>query len=193
MKRLGCTVLAIAFFGLMSPLHASAQVAAFVGGGVTIPMGDFADFNGDAAGDDGANTGWQASAGVLVPVGEAGLSVGARGFFGINKHDTPDGDKTNLYGATGVGTFSFGSGTISPFIYAELGFLTHSYKSEAFPSAEGSESGLALGGGAGINFPLGGLSGFLVAGYLTGTGDVDATQVVGISAGVNIPLGGDAM
>jgi hypothetical protein len=186
MKRIVCATLALALLVISAP-DASAQVSAFVGGGVTIPMGDFADFNGDAAGDEGANTGWQAAAGVLFAVGESGLSVGGRGFYGSNNHDT-EGDKTNLYGATGLATFAFGSGTISPFIYGELGFLTHSYKSDTFEDE--SSSGLALGGGAGLTFPLGGLAGHVVAGYMMGSGDVDGTDLVGISAGVNIPFGG---
>ena len=189
MKRLATAALGLALVGLAVPAHTSAQVAIVASGGVTIPMGDFADFNGDEAGDEGANRGWQASAGVLFPVGDAGLSVGARGFYGSNSHDT-DGDKTNLYGATALGTFSFGEGSIQPFIFAELGFLTHSYKSEDFPDFEGSDSGLAFGGGAGLGFPLGGVSGFLVAGYLKGTSDVEGTEALGISAGVNFPVGG---
>ena len=66
----------------------------------TIPVGDFSDF--PEVGTDGANTGRQGTAGAQFAVGEAGLSVGPRVYYGSNNHDTT-GDKTNLYGGYGFG------------------------------------------------------------------------------------------
>ena len=67
--------------------------------------------------------------------------------------------------------------------------MTHSYKSETFP--EGSGSGLAASGGAGVNFPIGGIMGYAETMYLTGIGDeVDGSDVLVGSVGVSFPLGG---
>lgn len=190
MKRLAAIassfLLALA---LLMPATAQAQ-AVFVGGGATVPTGDFSDFGGG----DGANTGWMGFGGVLFPVGDAGLSAGAEAFYGSNSHDT-DGDKTNLYGGLALLAYSFGApgAAVSPMVFGGLGFMTHSYKSESFPAAEGSESGLAMGFGAGLGFPLGGVGGMVAASYNMGLGNIDATTFIGISAGIQIAVGGGSM
>ncbi len=165
----------------------TAQVMIGAGGSVTFPTGDFADF---------ANTGWLAGAGISFGVGgDVPVSVGASGYFGSNNHEPPpDGDKTNVYGAVAGVSYAFGDPeAVSPFIGAFVGFLTHSFKSDSQPQLEVSDSGLALGGQAGIGFPLGGVAGFVQGFYLTGTGDVDGTDLFGIMAGIQVPLGGNGM
>ena len=186
MKRLLGAALAVAFVGLAAPSDSLAQAAVFIGAGAVSPTGDFKDFGLG----DGANLGWMATAGVQVPVGDGGLAVGARGFYGVNKHDT-DGDKTNLLGGTALATFSFGApGALAPFLYGEVGYQAHQYKSESFPSFDDTEWKPFVGGGAGLNFPLGGLSGFVVAGYNQGFGsDTGNTTYLSGIAGVNIPIG----
>lgn len=190
MKRLVCAALALAVFGLVAPSDSSAQAAVFIGGGVTSPTGDFKDFGGG----DGANLGWTATAGLQVPVGDAGLALGVRAFYGMNNHDY-EGDKTNLYGGTALATFAFGEpDAVAPFIYGEVGYQAHAYKSDDFPSFEDTEWKPLVGGGAGLNFPLGGLMGFVVAGYTQGFGSDggNTTYITGV-AGVNIPVGGGGM
>lgn len=186
MRHLVCAAFVLAVIGLVSPSAASAQ-SVFIGGGATIPTGNFADFDGDGPSSEGAKTGWQASAGATFAVGASGLSLGARGFYGRNSHDT-EGDRTDLYGGTALGLFSFGGTTLAPFIFGEVGFLTHAFKSDT--SENVSDSGLALGGGAGVNIPVGSINLFLVGGYMQGTGDVKDTKAFGISGGVTIPFGG---
>ncbi len=78
MKRLLSAALAVAFVSLTAPADSSAQVSIFVGGGATTPTGDFSEFPGGGA--DGANTGWQATAGAQFTIGESGLTVGPRVF-----------------------------------------------------------------------------------------------------------------
>ncbi|MDH3208625.1 MAG: hypothetical protein OEO79_18640 [Gemmatimonadota bacterium] len=192
MKRLVCAALALAFFGLAAPSDSSAQANVFIGGGVTSPTADFKDF-GDG---DGANLGWMATGGVQMPVGDAGLALGVRGFYGTNNHDY-EGDKTNLYGGTALATFAFGeAGAVAPFIFGEIGYQAHSYKSTDFASFEDTEWKPFIAGGAGLNFPLGGLSGFVVVGYNQGLGtedfgaDTGKTTYITGAAGVNIPVGG---
>ena len=83
MKRLLCATLATTFFMLSEPQDSSAQASVFLGGGMTFPVSDFNEFH---------KTGWQGWGGVLVAVGDAGLSVGAEGFYGSNGLET-DGNK----------------------------------------------------------------------------------------------------
>lgn len=189
MKRLSTLAMSLLLsLALLTPGAAHAQ-AVFLGASAIVPTGDFSDFGAG----DGANTGWMGFGGVLFPVGEAGLSAGVEGFFGSNSHDT-DGDKTNLYGAMALLGYAFGAPTeVSPMVFGGLGYLTHSYKSEDFPSAEGSESGLALGFGAGLGFPLGSVGGWAAASYNMGLGDVDGTTFLAISLGIQIAVGGGSM
>jgi len=186
MKRSLTVVLVAALAAMTAPIDVSAQVSIGVAGGVTFPLGDYADL-------DGANTGWMGAAGVSFAVGEAGLSVGAAGFYGSNNHDI-DGDKTNLLGGLGLVTYNISTGgSITPFVGASAGYLRHSYKSDTQPSLEGSVSGFAYGARGGISFPLGGMNGFLQGNWLKGAGDVSGTQWFGVTAGVLIPVGGSGM
>lgn len=172
--------LALALQGVFAA-GVSAQ-SVYVGGGATVPTGDYGNY---------ASVGFMAFGGVLVPVGDAGVSVGAQGFWGTNSHDV-DGDKTNLYGGMGIVGFTFSpEATASPFVFGGLGLMTHSFKSDSTPSAEGSVSDLAAGFGAGMAFPLGSIGGMVAASYNRGFGDIDGTEFVGISAAVQIPVGGN--
>jgi hypothetical protein len=184
MKRLVSAALALALVAVMAPSQSSAQVSIALSVGPTFPMGDFGEF---------AKLGFIGIGGVTVPVGASGLVVGAHGFYGSNSHED-EGDKTNLLGALGSVGFAFPtSGSMMPYIFGGLGLLKHSYKSEDFPEFEGSESGLAFGGGAGVGFTLGVIQGSLDAFYLMGSGDVDGTDLFGVTFGIGFPLGGGAM
>jgi hypothetical protein len=134
-----------------------------------------------------------AAAGVGFPLGDAGVSIGASGFYGSNGHDT-DGDKTNLYGGLAGVSYAFGDPEgASPFIGGLVGFMSHSYKSESQPAFEGSDSGLAYGAYGGVGFPLGGVSGFAELYWLQGAGDIDGTTFAGAMVGVQFPVGGGGM
>lgn len=189
-----CVVLCVAALAVLSftlPSQASAQ-GVFIGVGPTFPTGDYADFG---YGDDGAKTGWMAGGGVNFPLGENGLYGFVNGLYGSNSHEH-EGDKTNLLGGFGGIEYVFAEpGEAGPFIFGEVGFLKHSYKSDEHSDHEDSSSGLAFGGGAGYSFPLGSMNGWVLGQYVQGqtsddeTGDGNTT-FFGIMAGVSIPLGG---
>ena len=189
MKRLVCAVLATAVVALLAPTDSSAQSTVFIGGGATIPVSTFSDFDGDGAGTDGASTGWTATAGAQFVVGEGGFSVGPRVFYGSNSHET-DGDKTNLYGATALLNYGLGDPeAVNPFLWGEFGFMSHAFKSSVAAAEDTSTAGVwPLG--AGVGFPLGGVAGFLAAGYTAGISDNSDTKLFGIYAGVSIAVGG---
>ena len=189
-----CAVLGIALLAVFSfsvPSQASAQ-GVFIGAGASIPTGDFKDF-GDG---DGANTGWMAEAGFGFPLNESGLIAFVEGLYGSNGHDY-EGDKTNLLAGFGGIEFNFAEeGMAGPFVFAQVGFLKHSYKSDDFSDYEDSSSGLAFGGGVGYSIPLGSMSGWVLGRYIQGqlsddeTGEGNTT-LLGLMAGVSIPVGGN--
>jgi hypothetical protein len=181
MNRTRSSLLVVALWALLAPQTARAQASIFLMGGLSVPTGEYSDY---------ANMGWLAQGGVTFPVGTAGVSLGAGGFYGVNNHEDVDGDKTNLYGGLGFVQYTIGNAAaVAPYVYAGLGFMTHSYKSDTFP--EGSGSGLAGTGGAGVNVPLGGVLGFVEAEYLTGFGDeIDGSDLFILSVGVVFDVGG---
>ena len=169
----------------MLPTSAVAQ-SAFAGVGITVPTGDFSDF-GDG---DGAKTGFMAIGGVTFPIGEGNLSVLGEGFYGMNDHEY-EGDKTNLYGAMGGLLLGFSeTGEPGLYVYGQAGFMVHDYKSDDFSEFEGSETGLALGGGAGYSIPIGSLTGWAEGRYTFGKFDDGNTTYFGVMAGLSFPIGG---
>jgi len=158
------------FPGPGGPADSSAQAIINIGGGLTLPTGEYNDY---------AKPGWLGHAGVAFPVGDAGLSVGAHGYYGSNSHGI-DGDKTNLYGALGALGISFGDPEgVAPQVFGLVGSMTHQYKSESFPTLDGSQTGLGAGVGFGIGFPLGGIGASVGGFFLTGFGDLDGTHIFG--------------
>ena len=190
-----CVVLCVAALAVLSftlPSQISAQ-GVFLGVGGTIPTGDYKDFG---FGEDGAKTGWMAEAGFSIPLGENGLYAFVDGLYGSNKHEH-EGDKTNLLGGFGGIEMVFHEeGEAGPFIFGEVGFLSHAYKSDNHPEDEDTTSGLAFGGGAGYSIPLGGMNGWVLGRYIQGqlsddeTGEGNTT-FFGVMVGVSIPLGGN--
>lgn len=160
---------------LAVPVVAQAQVYVFLGGGPTFPNGDYGNY---------AKTGWIAHAGVGVPVGPAGLSVGLDAFYGQNNHSDVDGDKTNPYGAMGFAQYRFGNPE-RPGVYAygEAGLLVHKYGSDTFSPESNSQ--FALGGGVGVDFPLGGGKSIWVEGAYTNS---DGTNFITAQAGIALGL-----
>ena len=183
MKRLFCAALATAFFALSTPVDSSAQGqgSVFFGGGATFPVSDFGEL---------AKTGWQGWGGVLVPVSDAGISLGFEGFYGKNNHET-DGNKTALWGGLALVGMEFGDPeALQPTVFGGLGFMRRSFSSEATPILDNGASSFAWGGGAGVGFPLGGVRGFAGGSYTSGTGDVNfGVRFVTLGVSVMIPIG----
>lgn len=173
--RKALSLLTTFLFLLAVPAAVSGQ-GIFVGGGVTIPTGDFGDY---------ADTGWLASAGFSFDIGEAGLSAGVEGFYGENKHSDVDGDKTNPYGAMGFLLYRAGNAeSVGPYFYGGAGLLVHRFS----PASGDSESDTNFGyeAGAGLDFPFSDNVGAWVEGRFMGASD---TNFFGIVAGLGFGLG----
>lgn len=151
-KRIGSFLAVFAFLAIAAPVEAQTQL--FVGAAATIPTSDYSDFDGDGPGTDGANTGWQATAGLTVALGEGGLGLYGRGFYGQNSHEA-DGEKTNPYGVMGGLIYRLGDPQgVGPFFGAGAGLLVHKYSPASGEGSSDSEFGWE--GVAGLDFPLGG-------------------------------------
>ncbi len=186
MKRLSCVALATGFFALSAPADSSAQTSIFVGGGATFPVGSIAS----AGPFVGHNTGWQGTAGAQCALGESGFTLGPRLHYGSNKSETA-GNKSNVYGGTALANYNFGEpDAVNPFLWAELGVMSIAFTSETVPASDNTSTAAALAGGVGVGFPLGGVNGFLAAGFNSDLGgDIDMTYF-GLYAGLSFALSG---
>ena len=166
---------------LFATQQASAQTIIFVGGGATFPTSDFGDY---------ANTGWQVVGGVLVPVGPAGLHVGAEGFYGQNNHkeevSLATDSKTTPYGAMGVVEYSFQmDGKLTPYVFGGAGVLIHKFSAAGLDSE--SETQFGYEGGVGVSFDVSPTIGIWVEGRYMGSSD---TKFFAALAGLGFAVGG---
>lgn len=177
MQRIG-VVLVSAVLVVGGPRAAAAQEYAggiFVGGGVTLPMGDFGEY---------AKTGWMASGGLAYNLSPR-IWIQGEGMFGSNSHDDVDGDKTELLGAAGGIGYAFGNleSSVVPYVLGGVGVLSHKYKPATGESV--SESEMMFYGGGGLYLPRGSYGFFLEARYVSR----DDTQFVPIMVGVQVNFG----
>jgi hypothetical protein len=143
MKRIVSVVLAAGAAIVLSAASAQAQVSLGVGGGLSIPLGDF----GDAA-----KTGWNllANVGYNTPTG-----LGVRGDFFYGQHNFKGGidAKWKLAGGLANVLYSFqGAGAVTPYVIGTVGVMN--LKADGGGGASASESKLTFGGGGGIVWPV---------------------------------------
>jgi hypothetical protein len=172
---------ALAILVLAAPVRAQTTPYVYFGGGASIPMGDYADY---------ANTGWLVNGGIGTSFGDKGLWADIGLLYGTNNHSDVTGDKTNLFiGMVNLGYTFDPDAKMSPYVVGSVGTLSHQYKSDQFPSLEGSESMLVYSGGAGLIWKRGEKSSFWVeARYMTGSKDGSATSFVPLLVGMTINL-----
>jgi opacity protein-like surface antigen len=178
MKRIVSVVLAAGGALLLSAASAQAQVSVGVGGGITVPTGDFKDF---------FKTGWNALAnvGYDLPSG-----IGVRGDFYYGEHKTKSGvtpsGKFKLAGGLGNVLYSFKTpGTVHPYIMGTVGFIN----GKADVTGGSSETKVAYGGGAGIKFKVGSDASLFAEGrYISVNTTGTNTNFIPISVGVSFGL-----
>lgn len=177
MKRSVPAALALGLALTLGAGQAHAQSVNFgVGGGLTIPIGDFGDV---------AKTGWHG----LGMIGyQTASGVGLRGdfYYGQNNSD-PSGAKFKLAGGLGNVTYSFGgSSSITPYVMGSIGYFNFKVESGG---ASASESKVAFGGGGGLKFKAGSDSQFFVESrYLTINTSGSNANFIPISVGITFGI-----
>ncbi len=171
MRRLviGASTFAAALL-LAAPVHAQF----FVQGSATLPQSDYKTY---------AKTGWMVNAGVRAwQSASEQFGLWAEGFYGSNTHKDFAGDKTNLYGGLGSLVYNLTSGSsTTPYLIGSVGYLRHQYKSDMFPDEEGSDGGVAFGGGAGLGL---GKKLFVEGRYMTASISGEKTSFIMLGGGV---------
>jgi len=130
--------------------------------------------------------------GGTYPIDENGLFVYADGLYGSNGHSDIEGNSNSFLGAfAGVERSFAETGEGGPFVFGQLGFLKRNSKSEEFAEYRESEWGPAFGVGAGYEYPIGRLNGWVLGRYIQGQLDgVDGNATFfGVVAGVSLPFG----
>jgi hypothetical protein len=158
---------------------ASAQVpstSVFVGGGATVPIGDYKEY---------AKTGFLADAGIGRTFGSGRVFAFADVFYGRNSHETADESTTLLGGGANVGLSST-AGTVRPYAYVGLGMQNHKYN-PAGGGDGGSETKPYGRGAVGLSLGSGKTTFWVEAGLIQGFGGDDGnTGYLPIQAGISI-------
>jgi hypothetical protein len=169
----------------LAPANTSAQASVFIGGAATFPVGSLTSEGGFA----GANTGWQGTIGAQFAVGQSGLTLGPRVYYGSNQHSR-EGNKSDLLGGAALLNYGFRDPmTLNPFLWAEVGVLSHAFTSASDPNTEATSTSGVVAGGVGLGIPLGGIGAFVAAGYNSGLGGDFDTNFFGLYVGLSIGLG----
>jgi hypothetical protein len=184
-RRAIVTSTAVLFLALALPVPANAQ-SIFVLGGVSLPSGDYGDEDILDAG-----TGWLAAGGVTIPVGAAGLWVGAEGLYGRNGISDID-ESFKLFSVMGVVGYDIPTeATVSPYVFGGLGLMSLSTTEED----SDSESGFGWQLGGGVGFETGGkINPFVEGRFQSASIDDDegesfTVSILAVEAGVSISLG----
>lgn len=176
MKRLVLSMFAVALAAqaATSSLSAQSKVSVGVGGGLTVPLGDF----GDAA-----KLGWHGTAhlGYGLP---SGLGFRGEFFYGQNKVDANVDAKFKLAGGMGSVTYDIKTGSgLKPYILGGVGYFQ--VKAEGGGGSI-SESKVAFGGGAGLKFKAGSDANiFVESRYLSVSTSGSSTTFIPLTVGVS--------
>jgi hypothetical protein len=173
MKRFvpGLTLALLLAGGTATP--AAGQIGFVLGGGPTLPMGDFGDV---------AKLGWMGLAGVKLGLPLLPVQFRAEGLYGQNTHDVGPAGKTRLYGGMANVILQIGPPLIpvKPYIIAGGGALNAGFVPTTGSTV--SEWKPVFGGGVGVNVSLMVIGVFVEARYLRR----DDTGFIPIMAGFRL-------
>lgn len=173
MKRSAISMVLAPFAVLLVSSQAHAQKPfAYLGGGVTIPMGAYKDT---------VKTGWTGTVGVGLNIGKQGAWIDVEGYYGSNSFKGTSGNKNRLASVMGALGYMFSPGKkVRPYLTAGAGFLTKRLKA-ATSTANTSKTKFGYTGAAGLSFEVGPKTSFYVEGRWLGS---SGTNVVPILVGV---------
>jgi opacity protein-like surface antigen len=173
MKRSTISMVLATLAVLVVSSRANAQQPfAYLGGGVTFPMGVYKDT---------VKTGWAGTVGVGLNIGRKGAWVDVEGYYGSNNFKGTSGNKNRLASVMGALGYMFSPGKkVRPYVTAGAGFLTKRLKS-ATSAANTSKTKFGYTGAAGLSFQVGPKSSFYAEARWLGS---SGTNVVPVLVGV---------
>jgi Outer membrane protein beta-barrel domain len=184
MNRVVSAILAVGVLAGVSAAPAACQggLSLGVGGGVTLPLGDF---------KDAAKTGWHG----LANLGWEGASgIGLRGdfYYGENSVKDPASGKFKLAGGLGNVTYSFSAGksSIRPYVIGGAGFFNGKADVKAGGvSFSTSSTKFAWAAGGGVKFKAGSDSDIFLEGrYVSVSTSGGKTNFIPVTLGVRFGI-----
>lgn len=172
-RVLGAVLVAATIIGAEASAQGSKYL--YLGGGATIPMGDYKEF---------AKTGWMGSIGLGTSLGSGNMFAFVDGFYGKNSHEGVADESTTLLGG-GVNLGIRTSGVTHLYGYAGAGMQNHKYNPAV---GEGASETKPYGRAAvGVGTGSGRVSFWAELGVLQGFGgDGGNTAYLPILAGISI-------
>jgi hypothetical protein len=176
MKRIHFSSLAVVLGLCAAPvLQAQSQptegIRFGVGGGLTMPLGNYGDFD---------KAGWNLVGVLQLPISQSPIHLRFDAMYGQTSHKSGLGSgSTTLTGATADLLYHLGdrAAKVRPYVLGGLGF----YNVDAFGS---SNSKLAFGLGGGILFGVGTMHAFLEGRYMSVQTSGSSLNFLPISVGV---------
>ena len=151
-KRFLSAMVAVGVLGAAPALHAQASL--FISGGLNAPVGSL----GDAT-----DMGYVVTGGLNLGAPIAPVGARLEGSYSDLGYKGGNADLRLIYG-TANAIFNLGTTRDAPYVIAGLGAYNTSSQSGAFGYGN-SNTALGINGGAGLRFPLNGLSTFFEARY----------------------------
>lgn len=179
MKRMLHAAVALVLVSLVAASAAQAQTARanfFLGGGATIPTGDF----GDAF-----KTGWNGVGGVNFMLPGVPFGIRVDGMYSQNKVDASGSDaKIKIFGGNADAVFAFGApgSMVKPYVMAGVGMANVKFDDGA--GFTNDETKFAFNGGAGVNFMMSSITIFVEGRYFTVNTSGSSTNYIPLSVGV---------
>lgn len=188
MRRLSAVLTGFALSTVLWVGPAGAQGAEFsLGGGLTLPMGDFGD---------GFNTGWHGLAAVSFAPSTFPLGFQVDGMYqrlGVDDGGGPDVDvSSQLINGTANVIYKFKTSEDSqfrPYVIGGVGLYNFKLTGDDVPSGLESETDFGINGGAGFDVKVGSVGAFVEGRFHNIFADPENVNFIPITVGVR--LGGN--
>jgi hypothetical protein len=159
MQRIRLGILALALGLCATPVLGAQQtqptegIRFGVGGGLTLPMGNYADVD---------KAGWHVMGLIQFPISQSPIHARFDAMYGQTSRKAPASGNTTLTGATGDLVYHLGNraSTVRPYVVGGLGFYN-------VDGGGGSDTKFAFGAGGGILFSIGTMHAFLETRYMS--------------------------
>jgi hypothetical protein len=189
MRGLGSVVMGVVLMATVGAAPAVAQAKFSLGGGLTLPLGDF---------DDLVGTGWHGLAAVGFQPADFPVGFQVDGMyqrFGLDDvPDEIDGDWQVIQGTANV-VYTFTTAeesTFHPYLIGGLGLYNEKATGDELQALVGDESQTDFGinGGAGFDFQLGSVGLFVEGRFHNVFTEDNSTNFIPITAGIRFGGGG---